>query len=127
MSAARYQVIDQATGHKENVILVDPEHLPELPGKTVEPDDGTPIYAAPAPVPAMVTNFQARAALIAAGLFDQADAAVKASTNPLALPAWEYSSTISRSSPLLDALASGLGLTDAQIDDLFRQAAAINP
>jgi hypothetical protein len=79
----------------------------------------------PAPVPDKVTNFQARAALIAAGLFDAVDAAVRASDDPIALQAWDYANEVTRNGALVNGLASGLGLTAEQLDDLFRAAAVI--
>lgn len=78
----------------------------------------------PAPVPATITNFQARQVLKAAGLFEAVDAAVRASGGVL-LDAWEYGGGFDRDSPSLSALAQSLGLTDAQVDDLFRQGATI--
>lgn len=38
---------------------------------------------------------------------------------------WANGNTISRSSALLTSLAEGLGLTSGQVDEFFRQAAAI--
>lgn len=77
------------------------------------------------PVPETVQMWQARVALKQAGLFDAADAAVKASGNLPLQTAWEYGNTISRGSPGMVALGQALGLAGAQIDQLFRQAAAV--
>jgi hypothetical protein len=79
----------------------------------------------PAPVPDEVTNFQARAALIAAGLFDAVDAAVRARPSPIALQAWDYANTIKRHGALVTEVAAELDLTEQQLDDLFRAAALI--
>lgn len=38
---------------------------------------------------------------------------------------WEFSTTIERSHPLVVAAATQLNLTDAQVDDLFRQGSLI--
>ena len=82
--------------------------------------------AAKPPVPAAVTNFQARAALLAAGLFAQVDAAMKAQPpDSAAYQAWEYANEITRNGTLVNSVAETLGLTAAQLDDLFRQAATI--
>lgn len=78
-----------------------------------------------APVPESVQMWQARVALKAAGLFEAADTAVKASGNVPLLTAWEYGNTISRGSPGMAALGAALGLAGAQIDELFRQAATV--
>lgn len=72
--------------------------------------------------PESITNFQARAALLEAGLFEQADAAAKAAGG-VAWQAWEFANVFERGSPTIAALAGGLGLSDAQIDALFVAAA----
>lgn len=92
--------------------------------------DGSALVAytpppAPVPVPASVTNFQARAALIDAGLFDKADAAVRASGDARAVQAWDYANNFYRASALIDAIGGALGLTAARTDDLFRAAELI--
>lgn len=76
-------------------------------------------------VPQSVTNYQARAALIGANLFDQVDAVVTASTDKLVKAAWDYSTTISRTSPFITLLQGTVNLSDAQVDALFVAAAAI--
>lgn len=78
------------------------------------------------PVPDRVTNFQARAALLEAGLFATVDDAL------LALPvdsperqAWEYANELTRYGALVNGMANQLGLTGDQLDALFRRAAEI--
>lgn len=77
------------------------------------------------PVPQEVTIFQARAALRAAGLFTAAEAAITALQNVEATDAWARASVVTRTSALVNSLGPQLGLTDQQIDDLFRAAAVI--
>ena len=77
------------------------------------------------PVPQEVTIFQARAALRAAGLFTAAEAGVMALNDPEATDAWARASVVTRTSALVNSLGPQLGLTDQQIDDLFRQAVLI--
>lgn len=79
----------------------------------------------PVPVPQVVSRFQARAALLQAGLLDTATAAIGASGNVFAQLAWAEAAEWRRDSPTLLALAEGIGLTSEQIDDLFRTAAEI--
>ena len=79
----------------------------------------------PAPVPEEVSRFQARAALLGAGLLSFVEAAIAASGNPLAQLAWADAQTFRRDSPTVAAMSAVLGLTDAQLDDLFRSAAGI--
>ena len=82
--------------------------------------------AEPAPVPAEVTMFQARAVLLQAGLFDAVnDAMFALGPKAVAFQAWEYANTMSRTGALVSAMAAQLGLTGAQVDDMFRAAAQI--
>lgn len=86
-------------------------------------------YVAPEPVnpvPQEVSRFQARAALMAAGLLDAADAAVAASGDAFLQLAWKEATAFPRTSPGIAALAPSLGLTEADLDDLFRAAAVIS-
>lgn len=71
---------------------------------------------------------QARIALSRAGLLTSVTAAIDQlpdDQKPEAQLWWEYSSTVQRSHPLVIALASGLGLSSAELDTLFTAAAAI--
>lgn len=80
---------------------------------------------APAPqVPSSVSPAQARLALLAAGLLDDVEAAVAAGPRAMQI-AWQNASVIERDSPTVAALAGALGLTDAQLDELFTTAAGI--
>jgi hypothetical protein len=91
------------------------------------PEDG-------GPVPQMVSRFQARAAMLAApatadgygNLLEQIDAAVAASDNAFIRLAWAEAVEWRRDSPTVNALASSLGVTDEQLDALFRAAAGIS-
>ena len=85
-----------------------------------------PLAHAPRPVPQQVALWQARAVLTSAGVFSQADAAIRASGNAGVIALWDYGNMISRSSPTLAALGTAMNLTSAQIDALFIQAAAIS-
>lgn len=84
--------------------------------------------APPVPVPQSVTMRQARLALHAAGLLSGVDAAIASMQEPAktaALIEWEYASAVERNAGLVPAMASALGMTDAQIDDLFITAATL--
>ncbi len=87
-------------------------------------------YAAANPVPDAVTNYQARTALIEAGVFAKADAALRGAdqtvaANQIALQAWDYANQFFRNQPIIAAMQALLGLSDAQVDDLFRAAAQV--
>ena len=75
------------------------------------------------PVPQQVTMRQARLALLKAGLLDAAEAAI-ASAGREAQLEWDYASVVERSNPVI-AIVQQQGVTDAQIDDLFREAAKL--
>ena len=93
-------------------------------------DGNTPEPADPvAPVvPVSVTMRQARLALLQQGLLTQVNNAV--ATMPGAQGdavriEWEFSNTVERNRPFVQALAASLGLTSQQIDDLFTLAATL--
>lgn len=80
------------------------------------------------PVPEVVTMRQARLALLGAGLLAQGNTAVAnmpGAEGDAARIEWEFSSTVERHHPLVLSLIAALNMTDAQLDDLFRQAAAL--
>lgn len=70
------------------------------------------------------SRFQARAALHAAGLLRQVEAAV-AVADPMVQIAWADATEFNRNSPTIAALQFAVGLTDEQVDDLFRSAMQI--
>lgn len=102
-----------------------PEAGEAAPGWSFADGAFSPPPPDPVAVPASVSIFQARTALRRAGIFDAAEAAVQASGDAEIQDAWVYATAFSRRSPTIAALASQLGLTDAQVDDLFRAAALI--
>jgi hypothetical protein len=78
----------------------------------------------PVPVPEAITPLQARRALRAADLLDAVNAWI--ATQPAeVLEAWEYCVEVRRDSPLIAAAQVALGLTDEQVDDLFRAGAEL--
>lgn len=95
-----------------------------MTGEVETINEVAPSYAID-PVPQEVSRFQARAALMAAGLLETADLAVAASGDAFLQLAWKEAVTFRRNSPGIAALAPALGLTDADLDDLFRAAAGI--
>lgn len=70
------------------------------------------------------SRFQARAALHNAGFLGAVEAAV-AAADPFVQIAWQDATEFYRGSPTIAALQAAVGLTDEQIDDLFRAAAQI--
>lgn len=94
-------------------------------GEQTEVETGEPEpETGPDPVPAVISRFQARAALMDAGLLADVELAV-GSAGPLAQLAWAEAVEWRRDSPTIAAIAASLDLTDGQLDDLFRAAALI--
>lgn len=92
-------------------------------GETILP------YVAPPPVvPESVSMRQARLALLGAGLLPQVDAAIASLPSPqkeAAAIEWEYAQEVQRHNGLVPAMAQALGMTEAQLDALFMQAATL--
>ena len=76
------------------------------------------------PVPQQVTMRQARLALLSAGLLDDAELVIAAAGRAAQLE-WEYTAVVERSNPAIAIVQQQKSLTDAQIDDLFREAAKL--
>jgi hypothetical protein len=93
------------------------------PGAVYDPVEGT--FENPsAPVPQVVSRFQARAALLGAGLLNDIEAAISLA-DPIAQLAWTDALEFRRNSPTLLAICTGLNMTSEQLDDLFRIASTI--
>ena len=76
-----------------------------------------------------ITMRQCRLQLLAIGLLDSVDAAIAAIPDAAQRRAaqieWEYAATVERSSAWVQTLAGALGLTAAQLDTLFAEAAKL--
>ena len=112
--------------------------LPATTGSQVAQLDGSgwvvlaarpPVPTPVVRVPASVTMRQARLALLGAGLLDDVDAAIASipdeTTRRAAQIEWEFSNEVQSNNGVVAALGPLLGLTDAQIDDLFLTAAQL--
>ena len=79
-------------------------------------------------VPSSITMRQARLALLGVGLLDDVEAAIAALPSPQKEAAriqWEYSQEVQRHHGLVASLAPALGMTEAQTDALFLEAAKL--
>jgi len=79
-------------------------------------------------IPQSVTMRQARLALLGAGLLTGVDAAIAAMPEPdrtATQITWEFAATVDRKFGMVPALAASLGMTDAQIDELFIAASKL--
>jgi hypothetical protein len=89
--------------------------------------DGKEWVIPPPYVPQSVSRFQAKAALLNAGLLDQVEAIVAdPATSAMTKLAWADAVEFDRNSPTIIELSHELGLTDSEIDDLFIAAAQIS-
>jgi hypothetical protein len=91
-------------------------------GNTPEP------YVPPPPaIPPTVTRFQALATLAASGWLDTIHVYIDAlPRNNVQRLAFENATDWERTSPTVNALAQMLGLSDAQVDDLFIAASQVS-
>jgi hypothetical protein len=115
VSAEKHRALieGQADGSE---IVVDETGSPTL----FNPRAGKPF------VPPFVSRFQARAALLQTGYLDDIEAFMAdPATDPFVRIAWQDAQEFRRNSPTVLSLQSFLGLTDGQLDDLFRFAATI--
>jgi hypothetical protein len=85
--------------------------------------NGVPVEIVP-PIPASVSPLQARKALRQAGVLALVAAALEAADEETQ-EAWEYATEIRRDNPLVCGVASSVGMTHAQVDDLFRLAGTL--
>lgn len=84
-------------------------------GNTPEPVDTPPVV-----VPSEVSKFQAKAALLEAGLLPTVEAIMADPSTPeIYRLAWTETTAFQRSSPTVAALAGALGLTSDALDNLF--------
>lgn len=72
----------------------------------------------------LVSKFQAKAALLQSGLLDSTREAIE-NADAMTQLAWSDAQEFRRSSPMISTLAVALGLTEIQVDDLFKVAATI--
>jgi hypothetical protein len=83
------------------------------------------IEPAPAPVPQMVTSFQAKAALANADLYAAVNTWMTTKAPLIDQLAWQETKAFRRGDTMIANLAGPLGLSDAQLDALFIAAAQI--
>jgi hypothetical protein len=71
-----------------------------------------------------VSAFQAKAMLLQAGYWEDVSAHL-ADADPITKLAWETAQEFERLSPTILELAEALGISDTELDDLFRFASTI--
>jgi hypothetical protein len=131
--SSTYLIIDSASGLVVNAVVGQPSiedghDAVERAGAASDAwigwtrgIDGTwsPPAPPPTPVPEVVSRLRAKAALLQAGLLDQANAAVAASNDTMLQLAWAEAAEFRRDNVYIAQLAQTLGLTSVQVDDLF--------
>lgn len=70
-----------------------------------------------------ITPRQARLKLLEVGLLDELETII--TTNRAWQIEWEYATEVKRDSPLIDAVAVSVGLTELQIDEMFIEASKL--
>jgi len=81
-----------------------------------------PYVPPPPPVPFQVPMWAVRTVLQNDGLFDQAQALINETSDVALKNVWEYGNFADRNSRAINVLAIELGLTDAQVDQMFIDA-----
>jgi hypothetical protein len=79
----------------------------------------------PPRIPRAVTRFQAKAALMAAGMLDKIDAAAATSDDPIFRLAWSEAGMFDRDSPMVKTIAAAFGMSEQELDQLFLEASKI--
>lgn len=124
------KVIDDAV-YAEWVAAGNPKaeaytRIPDQPAPNAQ-WNGTEWVIPPPYVPQVVSRFQAKAALLQAGLLSRVEAFINdPATDPLAKLAWGEAIEFYRQSPTILSMAAALSLTPQQLDELFTQAASIS-
>jgi hypothetical protein len=118
------------SGYRVQLLNGEVQAFPAASGEPCEANSLADLTAAiaalalpPVPVvPSPVTPLQVRRALNASGLRTQVEEALAAAPQD-ARDAWEFATEIKRDDATLNAMAAALGMSPAQIDDLFTLAA----
>jgi hypothetical protein len=77
------------------------------------------------PVPQTITPWQLRKALNQLGLRNAVEAAI-AQADQDTKDGWEFATEFRRDDEMLNAMASALGISDSELDDIFRLASPSN-
>lgn len=113
--------VTQTSGPISGPGIIEISSLADIIGCTYNPATGEFVQSQPGPViPQSVTAFQAKAALLQAGLLDDVEALMASPDTPRIVKlAWVEALMFERQSPTVQSLGSALGLDDAALDALF--------
>jgi hypothetical protein len=87
--------------------------------------DRVDAYIRQAALPSVVTMRQARLALLQGGLLTAVETTIVGGTDEAMKIEWEYATEINRDWDSLVALTTALGMTSAELDDLFQLASTL--
>ena len=120
------------TAYEEAVVDTDGNVVtPEVVEVTELVREYTPVvvdgvaYALEITLPSVVTMRQARLALLQSGLLATVETAITTGTDEAMKIEWEYATEIKRDWNSLVALTTALGMTSAELDDLFQLASTL--
>ena len=117
-----YQTPDGALHFLEGGVL--PEHVHGFPADAVPAAPPAETAIDHSIVPQVVTRRQALRALLAAGKLDQIELLIQSAPRTVQID-WATAGTFERNNPLIAELAPQVGLTEADVDGLFIEAAQL--
>lgn len=112
-------VVNVETG-EQTVVDLTPEEIAEAEASAAAEQAAQAAY-----VPPQVPMWSVRTVLQNDGLFDQAQALITSSTDNALKNVWEYGNFADRNSNAINTLATALGLTSEQVDQMFKDANAL--
>lgn len=123
----RTVTVGDKEGRPRNSTMVEPPGEQDDKVRVWSGSEWLQMDSVPEPVPMSVTKRQAKEALIRQGLYQDCLDAIAAIGDPttklLAQNYWQESQAFERDNAMLNDLAiNGVGMTSAQLDDLFRYA-----
>lgn len=113
-------VVNLETG-EQTIVDLTPEEISSAEQLQAAWEDAQAAY-----VPQQVPMWAVRTVLQNNGLFTQAQALIEASTDNALKNIWEYGNFADRNSATINSLATALGLTSEQVDQMFRDANALS-
>lgn len=126
LTTAQGSLTSLGTTNKTNLVAAINELLTLIgsAGASIDDAAGDDEMRARNPVPQQVTMRQARLELLKRELLDDVEAVITAAGREAQIQ-WEYAAVVERSNPAVAIVQQQKALTDAQIDDLFREAAKL--